>query len=119
MSDTVTEGKLVRAPNGQFVKGYGGNPNGRPKGSKNKVTLLKIAGEEAMRERNYERMQLVMDMVIDAALDGDKSAQKLVWDAGMSKATLSEDKAAGQQQKITVHRMEVKSNSREGEENAE
>lgn len=106
--DRVLEGELVRNDEGQFVKGQSGNPLGRPKGSKNRVTLLKIAAEEAWRDRNQTKLQEVLDMVLEDALDGDKAARKLIFDALVSKANVSEDKAAGQKQQITVHRMEVK-----------
>mgnify|MGYP001603055373 CR=1 FL=1 len=39
----------------------------------------------------------------------------MVWDSSISKANISEDKAAGNKQSITVHRMTV--NKNEGDEN--
>jgi hypothetical protein len=101
------EGKLVRTAEGQFISGVSGNPSGRPKGSKNKVTLLKLSAEEAFRERNQNQIDAVLDEILHAALDGDKAARKMVWDSCMSKAQVAEDKAAGGKQSITVHRMEV------------
>lgn len=105
--DEAKEGKLVRTVEGQFIKGVSGNPVGRPKGSKNKVTLLKLSAEEAFRERNQNQIDAVLDEILHAALEGDKSARKMVWDACMSKAQVAEDKAAGGKQSITVHRMSV------------
>lgn len=116
MAEEAKSGELVRNKDGQFVQGVSGNPLGRPKGSKNKITLLKLATEEAWRERNQERLDLVLDMILDAALDGDKSARKMIFDALVSKAQHAEDKAAGNQQKITVHRMVV---SNQGENTGE
>lgn len=107
-NDVPLEGELVRNDEGQFVKGQSGNPLGRPKGSKNRVTLLKLAAEEAWREKNRAKLQEVLDMTLEDALQGDKAARKLIFDALVSKANVSEDKAAGQKQQITVHRMEVK-----------
>lgn len=101
------EGKLIRTAEGQFIQGSSGNPGGRPKGSKNKVTLLKLQAEEAFRGRNQHAIDAVLDDILHAALDGDKSARKMVWDACMSKAAVAEDKAAGGKQSITVHRMNV------------
>jgi hypothetical protein len=62
--------------------------------------MLKIAAEEAWRERNHEALQGVLDLVLADALEGDKSARKLIFDALISKANVSEDKAAGQKQTI-------------------
>lgn len=107
------EGELIRTAEGQFIKGHSGNKSGRPKGSKNKVTVLKLAAEEAFRDRNQHAIDAVLDEILQSALDGDKSARKLVWDACISKANVSEDKAAGQRQQITVHRMQVVKNDKE------
>jgi len=103
----VMKGELVRNAEGQYVAGKSGNPLGRPKGSKNRITLLKMQTEEAWRDRNQERLDLVLDMILGDALDGDKGARKLIFDAVISKANVQEDKAAGQKQEIKVHRMVV------------
>lgn len=104
---TAKEGKLVRNAEGQYIEGVSGNPKGRPKGSKNRITLLKMQTEEAWRDRNQERLDTVLDMILQDALDGDKGARKMVFDSIISKANVQEDKSAGQKQQITVHRMEV------------
>jgi hypothetical protein len=101
------EGDLVRTAEGQYIKGVSGNPAGRPIGSKNKVTVLKLAAEEAFRDRNTNAIDAVLDQILTAALEGDKAARKMVWDSCMSKANIGEDKAAGGKQAITVHRMTV------------
>lgn len=111
------EGKLVRTAEGQFIEGTSGNPLGRPKGSKNRITLLKMQSEEAWRERNSQRLDLLLDMILQDALDGDKGARKMIFDAIVSKANVQEDKAAGQKQTITVHRMEVKQTPKEDNDN--
>ena len=109
-----TKGQLVKDPlTGQFIQGVSGNPSGRPLGSKNKVTVLKLAAEGAFRDRNQARIDAVLDQVLTAALEGDQQARKLVWDACISKAHVSEDKAAGGTQAITVHRMVVNQNKKE------
>lgn len=100
-------GKLVRNVEGQYVEGTSGNPLGRPKGSKNRITLLKMASEEAWRERNANKLDLVLDMILGDALDGDKASRKMIFDAIISKANVQEDKSAGHKQTITVHKMTV------------
>lgn len=77
----AAEVAVVTAPDGTK---YPVNKGGRPKGSRNKITLLKIVAEEAARERNHEKMQHVIDLVVDMARRGDAAAQKLVWSAVMS-----------------------------------
>jgi len=102
-----TKGEMVRNADGQFIEGVSGNPKGRPKGSKNRITLLKLQTEEAWRDRNQARLDTILDMILADALDGDKSARKMIFDAIVSKANVQEDKAAGQKQEIKVHRMVV------------
>ena len=104
---STKEGKLVRNAEGQWIEGTSGNPKGRPKGSKNRITLLKMQTEEAWRDRNQERLDTVLDMILQDALDGDKGARKMIFDAVISKANVQEDKSAGQKQQITVHKMTV------------
>lgn len=59
---------------------------GRPKGSRNKITLIKLMAEEAVRDRNLDKMLQVCQQIIDDALDGDFNSRKLVWQSVMSKS---------------------------------
>ena len=56
-----------------WKKGQSGNPRGRPKGSRNKATLLAIAAMEG-------ELADVVKVVIDAAKGGDMAAARLVVD---------------------------------------
>lgn len=112
------EGQLIRNSEGKFVKGKSGNPKGRPKGSKNRITLLKMATEEAWRERNAERLDVLLDLILQDALDGDKGARKMIFDAVISKANIREEKDAGNKQQITVHRMTVNQDDKTKEDNS-
>ncbi len=56
-----------------WKKGQSGNPRGRPKGSRNKATLLAIAAMEG-------ELADVVRVVIDAAKNGDLGAARLVVD---------------------------------------
>lgn len=56
-----------------WKKGQSGNPNGRPKGSRNQATLLALAAMEG-------ELDAVVRVVIDAAKGGDMAAARLVVD---------------------------------------
>jgi hypothetical protein len=56
-----------------WKKGTSGNPRGRPKGSRNKATLLALAAMEG-------ELSAVVRVVIDAAKGGDMAAARLVVD---------------------------------------
>lgn len=99
-------GELERASNGQFLKGNAGGP-GRPKGSKNRITVLKQQMEEGFRDASKAKVAAILDKILDEALEGNVQAMKMVWDAHVSKAAHAEDKTAGTKQAITVHRMTV------------
>jgi hypothetical protein len=97
---------IERTEEGKFLPGVSGNPNGRPKGSRNKITLMKLMAEEAVREGNAEKMLEVCKKVIEQAIDGNIDSQKLVWAAVMSKSNLDVDKASGDKVQITIGRVE-------------
>jgi hypothetical protein len=87
---------------GKFPAGQSGNPGGRPKGSKNKITLLKLMGEEAARNRNMERAQEVIDLIYEQAMEGDKASQKLVWSAHMSPSSTDDKTQAKEKVEINI-----------------
>jgi len=103
-SDTTSqETSLVRDNStGRFVKGISGNPNGRPKGSKNKVTMLKLMVEEAVREDNADKMLQVANLIVNQALEGDKDSQKLVWASIMSKSAADNSVAGKESVQINI-----------------
>ena len=63
--------------------------------------------EEAWRDRNQNRLDMILDLILQDALDGDKASRRMIFDAIVSKANVQEDKSAGQKQEIVVHRMTV------------
>jgi hypothetical protein len=72
MSDAVVTTK--------FKKGMSGNPRGRPKGSKNKSTILREAMESKTDRMLSREVPKVLKVVIDAAIKGDMSAAKMILD---------------------------------------
>lgn len=99
-------GEIIERENGRFIPGVSGNPNGRPKGSRNRITLLKLMAEEAVREGSADKMLDVCKTIINQAIEGDKDSQKLVWAAVMSKSNLDGEKTAGDKVQITIGRVE-------------
>jgi hypothetical protein len=65
---------------GQFQKGNSGNPKGRPKGSKNFLTLLdqelnqKVVVNENGRKKSLTRLQAMVKRLVTGALQGDQRA---------------------------------------------
>lgn len=75
---------------------------GRPKGSKNKITLLKLMTEEAIRTQNADRMMQVCNDIINDALEGDFACRKLVWQAVMSKSGFDQNTPSGAVPEIVI-----------------
>ncbi|NWF35890.1 DUF5681 domain-containing protein [Mariprofundus sp. KV] len=63
---------------GQFKKGQSGNPNGRPKGSKNFMTILakelnqKVVVNENGKKKKISRMEAMVKRLVSEALQGDR-----------------------------------------------
>lgn len=77
----------------QFKEGRSGNPMGRPKGSKNKITLQKLMLEEQLRNQSEGRMAEVLDKAFELALSGDRTMLKLLLELHMSKGVADMEKA--------------------------
>jgi hypothetical protein len=75
---------------------------GRPKGSKNQITVLKLLMEETVRSKNQERIAQVLDDIITDALAGDRDCRKLVWQSVMSKSGNDSAPNAGTQPTIII-----------------
>jgi len=65
---------------GRFRPGTSGNPRGRPKGSRNFITLLEqelnktISVTENGRKRKLTRLQAIVKRMVSSALNGDQRA---------------------------------------------
>ena len=67
-------------PSGRFKKGQSGNPKGRPKGSRNFLTLLvqelgqSIVVNENGKKKTITRMQAMVKRMVAGALQGEQKA---------------------------------------------
>lgn len=57
---------------GKFVKGVSGNPAGRPKGSRNRATLIREALQERTVRRVTDDIEEILDTAIKLAKSGDR-----------------------------------------------
>lgn len=85
---------VKRGEDGTFQKGQSGNPVGRPKGSKNKITLLKQSMELMLREQAAPDIGAVMEKAVEMALDGDRTMIKLLLEQHMSKGVTDDAKVS-------------------------
>lgn len=88
----------------KFKPGVSGNPAGRPKGSKNQITLLKEAMEFMLREhQGDERLRKVMDMAFELAMSGSEPMIKLILELNMSKGTTQDNSRATEKVQISIN----------------
>lgn len=92
----------TRVTKGKFQPGESGNPDGRPKGAKNKITLLKESLELMLRERSEPRMVAVLDQAIQLAMEGDRAMIKLLLEMHMSKGTTQDNGRAVEKVEINI-----------------
>lgn len=64
----------------QFQKGQSGNPAGRPKGSKNKATVISEAIQGKLVGQLEKDAQAILLKTIEMAKDGDTTCIKLLMD---------------------------------------
>lgn len=84
--------EVVRSPDGKFLPGKSGNPRGRPKGTKNRITELREEMELALREGlNPDVLKAVLASMVTEALEGNVTAAKLILDKVMENAKSRED----------------------------
>lgn len=101
MSDT-NETYPAKRESSRFVAGVSGNPTGRPKGSRNKITLLKESLELMLRERAAPDLPAVLDKAVELAVSGDRAMIKLLLELHMAKGTADKENAV-EKVEITIN----------------
>lgn len=71
---------VKRAEGGKFAPGVSGNPAGRAKGSKNRITLARLLLEEALRDQLTEAGPRLMQQAIRQALKGNDRIMRVLLD---------------------------------------
>ena len=86
--------------------GQSGNPLGRPKGSKGRITAQKLQIEEALRDQLNMEMPEILLKAIEMAKDGDRAMIKLLVEMTMSKPQATEDADEGKSGvKVTIRNL--------------
>jgi len=101
----MTDKELM--PNkGQFPPGQSGNKLGRPKGSKNKSTVLREAMQSRADRLLSAHVPKVLRVVIEAAIRGDMSAAKMILDRAVPVHKATEGDSTGNNiVKITIQNL--------------
>ena len=92
---------IKRDEEGKFPTGVSGNPKGRPKGSRNQITLLKESLELELRQQGASRMPEILEVAMELALQGDRTMLKLLLEMHLTKGGTGDVKAG--QEKVTIN----------------
>lgn len=90
---------------GKFIKGVSGNPLGRPKGSKNKITLMKLALEGELRTQLRHDAQEILQIAIQKAKEGDTAMLKLLIDKMIPTSKAMDDEPVKERVQVFVSQL--------------
>lgn len=94
-----------------FQKGQVANPAGRPKGAKNKITLLKYAIENDLREQMKGEMSEILKKGLKMAKEGNEDMIKYFLDKWVTPAKVSYDEDAPKERvQIVIGRLDPDTN---------
>lgn len=99
----MSEGKVAKPY--LFQKGRSGNPAGRPKGTKNRVTLMKVALELDLRTRLKHDAQEILDKAIDMAKNGDQAMIKLLIDKMIPTSKAIDDEPTKERVQVVISQL--------------
>ena len=98
-----TKGNVKNLTATKWKPGQSGNPNGRPKGSKNKLTILReavLANAENIVLENWEEL---VQCTVALAKAGDPTALKILWDRVIPAKRAIEEKSKEDKLNITIN----------------
>lgn len=78
------------------------NKGGRPKGSKNTLTLLQEAAKNGIMTDVLNRFQPIVDKTIELAENGDSTCLKILWDRVLPSIKATDGNASQSNSGITI-----------------
>jgi hypothetical protein len=100
----MENGQVTKTPH-KFQKGVSGNPAGRPKGSKNRITLMKIALEGDLRTRLGKSAHEILERAIEMAKAGDPAMIKLLVDKMIPTSRSVDEEPSKERVQIVINRL--------------
>lgn len=96
MTDDTANPPVLRDPEtGRFPKGTSGNPSGRVKGTKNRITLARLMLEETLRDALTSAGPKLMRKAIKMALAGDDKVMRALLDKMLATPRGDDETQAG------------------------
>lgn len=89
-----------------WKKGVSGNPAGRPKGSKNAISLVKLQIEGELRAQMKDQMPDIVNKMMEMALKGDRDMLKTIYKSWVSGTVASEDEAPREKIQIVIGKLD-------------
>lgn len=89
-----------KPPAAAWKPGQSGNPNGRPKGSRNKVTVLKEAVLANAENIVLENLEEIVKTTVELAKAGDPTCLSIIWKNVMPQP---DKKASSKEDRLNIH----------------
>lgn len=89
-----------------WKKGVSGNPAGRPKGSKNAISLVKLQIEGELRAQMKGDMPAIVSKMMELALKGDRDMLKTIYKSWVSGTVASDEDAPREKIQIVIGKLD-------------
>lgn len=80
MPEPVEKTEIQRAEGGKFLKGHSGNPAGRVKGLRNKITLERLLLEDMLRQTLVQESPKLLKQAVKMAMQGNDRIMRALLD---------------------------------------